>query len=80
MSDMSGSFADASWRERDRRHPRMMLARIEGGRMRGQDIVIRNISKLGLGAATQGIFPFVGGKPNRQIAYWADDLWSRSLD
>ena len=60
MSDMSGSFADASWRERDRRHPRMMLARIEGGRMRGQDIVIRNISKLGLGAATQGIFPFVG--------------------
>ena len=60
MSDMSGSFVDASWRERDHRHPRMMLARIEGGRMRGQDIVIRNISKRGLGAATQGIFPFVG--------------------
>ena len=28
--------------------------------MRGQDVVVRNISKRGLGAATQGLFPFVG--------------------
>ena len=60
MSDMSGAFVDASSPERDRRHRRMMLARIDGGRLRGQDIVIRNISRRGLGAATSGIFPLVG--------------------
>ena len=81
MSDMSGSFVAASHRERDRRHPRLMLARIEGGRMQGQDLVIRNISKRGLGAATQGIFPFVGehlsvklptGPTISGVVRWAD--------
>ena len=60
MSDMSGSLVDAGSRQRETRHRRLMMARIADGRMRGQDIVIRNISRRGLGAATQGLFPLEG--------------------
>lgn len=81
MSDMSGSFVDASWRERDRRYSRMMLARFADGKLAGQDVIIRNISKRGLGAATQGSLPQVGdslsiklptGPTISGVVRWAD--------
>ncbi|GAC1580560.1 MAG: hypothetical protein NVS3B5_14270 [Sphingomicrobium sp.] len=37
-----------------------MLARLANGKLSAQDVIIRNISKRGLGVATQGSFPRVG--------------------
>lgn len=81
MSDIPGAFIAAEVRERELRHRRLMMARISSPRIIDQDIVIRNISQRGLGAATQGIFPALGeqlvvklpdGQALTGIVRWAD--------
>lgn len=51
----SEATACASERERPLRHRRMIIARMSGYRAVDQEIVIRNVSRRGLGAATQGV-------------------------
>jgi hypothetical protein len=57
MSYLPASITDAAAGERERRDRRLMLARVSSRRIADQEIVIRNVSKRGLGATTHGILP-----------------------
>ena len=61
MSEMFGPIIRAPL-VREIRQRRLMLARVSGPGIADQEIVIRNISKRGLGAATQGVKPMMGDR------------------
>ena len=62
MSDMSRQLIAENQRTRDARQRRLVMASLSFEKIKNQEMVIRNVSKRGLGGATQGLAPAEGAR------------------
>ena len=71
---MSRQFIAENQRARDARERRLVMASMSFDKISNQEMVIRNVSKRGLGGATQGVAPAEGARvsvtlPNGNVIF-----------